>query len=65
MMLMNRSLLLARKLGLRFCSAARPLHAWRCLLLRASDAKLGEAVNAYRWARIRAPWNLEVGIIVA
>jgi hypothetical protein len=50
---------------LLFCSAPRPLHGWRCLLLRASGAKLGEAVNAYPWARIRAPGTWRWGIIVA
>src|SRR5882762_868420 len=46
---------------LLFCSTPRPLHAWRCLLLRAFGAKLGEAVHPYPSARIWAPWNLEMG----
>ncbi|MBX3329768.1 MAG: hypothetical protein KF722_05155 [Nitrospira sp.] len=39
----------------------RPMHAWRCLLLRLFGAKLGKAVHPYPSARIWAPWNLEMG----
>ncbi len=39
----------------------RPLHAWRCLLLRLFGAKLGKAVHPYPSARVWAPWNLEMG----
>lgn len=39
----------------------RPLHAWRCLLLRLFGAKLGKGVHPYPSARIWAPWNLEMG----
>lgn len=39
----------------------RPLHAWRCLLLRLFGAKLGKRVHPYPSARIWAPWNLEMG----
>lgn len=39
----------------------RPLHAWRCLLLRLFGAKLGKSVHPYPSARIWAPWNLEMG----
>ncbi len=39
----------------------RPLHAWRCLLLRLFGATVGKAVRIYPSARIWAPWNLEMG----
>jgi putative colanic acid biosynthesis acetyltransferase WcaF len=39
----------------------RPLHRWRCFLLRLFGAKLGARVHAYPSARIWAPWNLEMG----
>ena len=38
----------------------RPLHAWRCMLLRLFGAKIGKSVRAYQSARIWAPWNLEM-----
>ena len=44
-----------------FRPTPRPLHAWRCLLLRLFGAKLGKAVHPYPSARIWAPWNLEMG----
>jgi putative colanic acid biosynthesis acetyltransferase WcaF len=46
---------------LLFRPTPRPLHAWRCLLLRLFGAKLGKAVHPYPSARIWAPWNLEMG----
>jgi len=39
----------------------RPMHGWRCMLLRIFGAKLGKSVHAYPTARIWAPWNLEMG----
>ena len=39
----------------------RVWHAWRCLLLQAFGAKLGNAVHPYPTARVWAPWNLEMG----
>lgn len=36
----------------------RPMHAWRCMLLRLFGAKIGKGVRAYQSARIWAPWNL-------
>lgn len=39
----------------------RPLHAWRCLLLRLFGAKLGRGVHPYPSAKVWAPWNLEMG----
>jgi len=44
-----------------FRPTPRSFHAWRCLLLRAFGAELGEAVHPYPSARIWAPWNLEMG----
>ena len=46
---------------LLFRPTPRPMHAWRCLLLRLFGAKLGKAVHPYPSARIWAPWNLEMG----
>ncbi len=39
----------------------RPLHAWRCLLLRLFGARLGRGVHPYPSSRVWAPWNLEMG----
>lgn len=36
----------------------RPMHAWRCALLRLFGAKIGKNVRAYQSARVWAPWNL-------
>jgi putative colanic acid biosynthesis acetyltransferase WcaF len=36
----------------------RPLHGWRCWLLRLFGAKIGQHVHPYPSARIWAPWNL-------
>lgn len=38
----------------------RPLHAWRCFLLRVFGAKIGQSVKVYASARIWAPWNLKI-----
>lgn len=38
----------------------RPLHAWRCFLLRLFGAKIGAGAHPYPTARIWAPWNLEM-----
>lgn len=39
----------------------KPLHRWRCLVLRAFGAKLGNNNFIYPSARIWAPWLLETG----
>lgn len=39
----------------------RPLHAWRCWLLRLFGAKIGRGAHPYPSARIWAPWNLVMG----
>lgn len=39
----------------------RPLHAWRCMLLRAFGAQVGKGAHPYPSARIWAPWNLRMG----
>ena len=44
-----------------FRPTPRPLHAWRCLLLRLFGAKLGKGVRVYASARIWGPWNLSMG----
>ena len=44
-----------------FRPTPRPLHGWRCLLLRLFGAKLGAGVRVYASARIWAPWNLAMG----
>lgn len=38
----------------------RPMHAWRCFILRLFRAQIGKAVKVYPSARIWAPWNLEI-----
>lgn len=47
--------------ALLFRPSPRPLHAWRCLLLKLFGAKLGRGVRVYNSARIWAPWNLVMG----
>jgi putative colanic acid biosynthesis acetyltransferase WcaF len=44
-----------------FRPTPRPLHAWRCLLLRCFGATIGRGAHVYAGARIWAPWNLVVG----
>lgn len=39
----------------------RPLHAWRCFLLKLFGAKLGKKVHPYPTSWVWAPWNLEMG----
>jgi putative colanic acid biosynthesis acetyltransferase WcaF len=39
----------------------RPLHAWRCFLLRLFGAKVAAGAHPYPSAKIWAPWNLELG----
>jgi len=46
---------------LMFRPTPRPLHAWRCFLLRIFGAKIGTPAYVYPSARIWAPWNLELG----
>ncbi|MFM8331384.1 MAG: hypothetical protein ACKN9T_06820 [Candidatus Methylumidiphilus sp.] len=36
----------------------RPLHGWRCFLLRRFGAKIGKGAHPYPSAKIWAPWNL-------
>lgn len=43
---------------LMFWPTPRPLHAWRCLLLRVFGARIGRGVRVYQSAKIWAPWNL-------
>lgn len=43
---------------LLFRFSPRPLHAWRCALLRLFGATLGPNCHVYPSARIWAPWNL-------
>lgn len=38
----------------------RPLHAWRCFLLRLFGAKVGKAAHPYPKSKIWAPWNLQL-----
>ncbi|MBS1810950.1 MAG: putative colanic acid biosynthesis acetyltransferase [Acidobacteria bacterium] len=38
----------------------KPLHKWRCFLLRLFGAKVGKGVHPYPSAKIWAPWNLEM-----
>ncbi|MEI7729533.1 MAG: WcaF family extracellular polysaccharide biosynthesis acetyltransferase [Verrucomicrobiota bacterium] len=44
-----------------FRLSPRPLHGWRCFLLRCFGAKLGRNCHIYPKAIIWAPWNLECG----
>jgi putative colanic acid biosynthesis acetyltransferase WcaF len=37
----------------------RPLHAWRCFLLRAFGARVGQRVQVFPRATIWAPWNVD------
>lgn len=39
----------------------RPLHAWRCFLLRLFGAQIGRCVHPYPSAKVWAPWNLRMG----
>lgn len=36
----------------------RPMHAWRCFLLRLFGAKIGNSVRFYQSVKVWAPWNL-------
>ena len=47
--------------ALLFRPTPRPLHAWRCLLLRLFGARIGRGARVYASARIWAPWNLTMG----
>ena len=46
---------------LLFRPTPRPLHAWRCFLLRCFGARIGRGARVYASARIWAPWNLSMG----
>lgn len=41
-----------------FRPTPRPLHRWRCFLLRCFGANIGTGVRVYQSARVWAPWNL-------
>ena len=43
---------------LLFRPTPRPLHGWRCFLLRCFGAQIGRGVRVYQSARVWAPWNL-------
>ena len=44
-----------------FRPSPRPLHAWRCWLLRCFGAKIGRGAVVHASVRIWAPWNLAIG----
>lgn len=39
----------------------RPMHDWRCCILRLFGAEIGVGVKVYGSARIWAPWHLRMG----
>ncbi|MGH1359554.1 MAG: putative colanic acid biosynthesis acetyltransferase [Burkholderiaceae bacterium] len=45
---------------LLFRPSPRPMHRWRCWLLRLFGAQIGDSVRIYQTTRIWAPWNLEM-----
>ena len=47
--------------ALLFRPSPRPLHAWRCALLRLFGAQIGRGAHPYPSAWVWAPWNLEMG----
>jgi putative colanic acid biosynthesis acetyltransferase WcaF len=49
---------LASLLFFRF--SPRPLHQWRCFLLKLFGANIGKGVHVYPGVKIWAPWNLEL-----
>ena len=49
---------------LLFRFSPTPLHAWRCFLLRAFGAKIGDSNFIYPTAKIWAPWLLETEDVV-
>lgn len=46
---------------LLFRTSPRPMHAWRCFLLRSFGAVIGQDVHIYPSVRIWAPWQLTLG----
>jgi len=44
-----------------FRFSPRNFFAWRCFLLRALGARIGEKVHIYNTATIYFPWNLRIG----
>ncbi|NEP77054.1 MAG: putative colanic acid biosynthesis acetyltransferase [Okeania sp. SIO3B3] len=44
-----------------FRLSPRPMHRWRCMLLKLFGAKLGTNVAIYPRTRVWAPWNLACG----
>jgi len=53
--------------ALLFRPSLRPMHAWRCFLLRCFGASIARDVHIYPSVRIWAPWNLfcEVNATIA
>jgi putative colanic acid biosynthesis acetyltransferase WcaF len=47
--------------ALLYRPSPRPLHGWRCMLLRMFGAKIARGAHPYPSAKIWAPWNLEIG----
>ncbi len=45
---------------LLFRATPRPMHRWRCFILKLFRARIGSKVKVYPSARIWAPWNLEI-----
>lgn len=45
---------------LLFRPTPRPLHGWRCFLLRLFGARIGRGVLVYQSVKVWAPWNLEM-----
>lgn len=45
---------------LLFRPTPRPMHRWRCWLLKRFGARIGKDVRVYQSARVWAPWNLEL-----
>lgn len=46
---------------LLFRFSPRPLHQWRCFILKSFGARIGDGVKFYSTARVWAPWNLTIG----
>lgn len=40
----------------------RPMHAWRCMILRLFGARIAVGVHPYPAAKIWAPWNLTMEV---
>jgi len=46
--------------GTIFRYSPRPLHRWRAMLLRAFGGRVSSRARVYPWAKVWAPWNLEM-----